>query len=83
MSSPPAAAAPRPRRHSGRSELGKTAGEPQQLRAKQVVVATGLSLERGPFLDHPLVESYGTYDINPDKYVNKTVMLIGNGPSAL
>jgi len=64
----------------GGSEGG---GGTKLLRAKQVVVATGLSLERGPHLAHPLTETYGTYDIDPAKYVNKTVMVLGNGASAL
>lgn len=53
------------------------------INCEQVIMATGLSQEYVPDLvGIELTESYGDYDIDPKRFTNKTVAVLGSGNSA-
>lgn len=72
------------------ANISKTAGQfavtsqaGETLNAKKLIVASGFNAENA--LDCPgseLVERYSTFDTNPDKYLNKRVLILGKGNSA-
>lgn len=55
----------------------------RSIEAKRVVIATGFNKEKLPsFPGSEFVEPYSTFDIHPQRYKNKRVLIIGKGNSA-
>jgi len=56
----------------------------QAVHARNVIVSTGISKEHAPtFPGSELAEMYGEHSVDPEKYKNKRVLIIGKGNSAL